>query len=126
MIVPGLRELLLSSGYSPAKALCRMAWSELSKSASKTDLGPLSYCYRACKVFSVLQVPVGYQDMNKSSALIAPMVHIPYNEVSNTTTEHGLRFHILKENTTAYINELTQLYYYVSQVALGNKYCSPG
>ena len=54
------------------------------------------------------------------------MVHIPYVDVANSTTEHGLRFHILKENTTAYINELTQLYYYVSQVALGNKYCSPG
>ncbi|CAL5218474.1 g159 [Coccomyxa viridis] len=74
----------------------------------------------------LLKVPVGYQDSNKSSTLVAPMVHIPYNEVSNTTTEHGLRFHILKENTTAYINELTQLYYYVSQVALGNKHCSPG
>lgn len=78
------------------------------------------------EVSGMLQVPVGYQDRTKSSALLAPMVHIPYNEVSNSTTEHGLRFHILKENTTAYINELTQLYYYVSQVALGNKYCSPG
>ena len=74
----------------------------------------------------MLQVPMGYQDRSKSSELLAPMVHIPYSEVSNSTTEHGLRFRILKENTTAYINELTQLYYYVSQTALGNKYCSPG
>ena len=73
-----------------------------------------------------MQVPVGLQNRSRSSVLLAPMVYIPGHDVANSTTEHGLRFHILKENTTAYINELTQLYYYVSQIALGNKYCSPG
>ena len=60
------------------------------------------------------------------SVLAAPMVYIPGAAVANSTTAHGLRFHILKENSTAYINELTRLYYFASQMALGNKHCSPG
>jgi len=74
-----------------------------------------------------LQVPVA--DLNiapNGSVLAAPVVYIPNNALANSTTEYGLRFHILKENTTAYINELTRMYYYVSQIALGSKRCSPG
>ena len=74
-----------------------------------------------------MQVPVA--DLGKSpngSVLAAPMVYIPANAIANTTTEYGLRFRILKENSTSYINELSRLYYYVSQIALGNKRCSPG
>ena len=74
-----------------------------------------------------MQVPVA--DLGRSpngSVLAAPMVYIPANAIANTTTEYGLRFRILKENSTSYINELSRLYYYVSQIALGNKRCSPG
>ena len=75
----------------------------------------------------LLQVAV--PDLSRAangSVLAAPMVYIPGAAVANSTTEHGLRFHILKENSTAYINELTRLYYFASQMALGNKHCSPG
>jgi tRNA(Ile)-lysidine synthase TilS/MesJ len=74
-----------------------------------------------------LQVPIA--DLDKApngSQLAAPMYFIPPNEISNTTTERGLRFHILKSNTTSYINELLRMYYYASQIALGSKHCSAG
>ena len=54
------------------------------------------------------------------------MVYVPNNALANSTTEYGLRFRILKENSTSYINEMSRLYYYVSQMALGSKRCSPG
>ena len=54
------------------------------------------------------------------------MVFIPNSALANTTTEYGLRFRILKENSTSYINELSRLYYYVSQIAVGNRRCAPG
>lgn len=60
------------------------------------------------------------------SVLAAPMVYVPNNALANSTTEYGLRFRILKENSTSYINEMSRLYYYVSQMALGSKRCSPG
>lgn len=60
------------------------------------------------------------------SVLAAPLVYIPPNEVANSTTERGLRFHMLRSNSTAYINELVRLYYYTAQIALGSKACSAG
>lgn len=60
------------------------------------------------------------------SALAAPLLYIPSNEVANSTTERGLRFQMLRSNTTSFINELVRLYYTTSQVALGNKACSAG
>lgn len=78
-------------------------------------------------VVSVMQVPIA--DLDKAtngSVLAAPLLYIPSNEVANSTTERGLRFHMLRANTTSYINELVRMYYYTAQVALGNKACSAG
>ncbi len=75
----------------------------------------------------MLQEPIA--DLSKAangSVLAAPLVYIPANEVANTTTERGLRFQILRSNSTSYINELVRMYYYTAQIALGNKGCSAG
>ncbi|CAL8470071.1 g9613 [Coccomyxa elongata] len=76
---------------------------------------------------SLAMVPIA--DLDKAangSVLAAPLLYIPSNEVANSTTERGLRFHMLRANTTSYINELVRMYYYTAQIALGNKACSAG
>lgn len=77
----------------------------------------------------VLAIQAPIADLDKAangSVLAAPLVYIPSNEVANSTTERGLRFHMLRANTTSYINELVRMYYYTAQIALGNKACSAG
>lgn len=67
-----------------------------------------------------------YDKAADGSQIAAPLYFIPPSEIANSTTERGLRFHLLASNTSSYINELTRLYYYVAQIALGSKRCSAG
>lgn len=47
-------------------------------------------------------------------------------ELANATGAQGLRFRLLRSNSTAYVNQLSRFYYVLGQIALGNKRCSPG